>query len=129
MILIADDNMGIRKMIRNLVEDLDSEVLECVSGQEAIEMYEEYKPDLVLMDVNMSPVDGLTATRRILERFPDARIVIVTQHHDRSTREASLAVGAYAFIGKDDVTQVRELVSERLQLEGVATGHKRDTEK
>lgn len=110
MILLADDNKEVRRLIRSLVEDLESEILECENGQEAIEMFEELKPDLVLMDINMSPVDGITATRRILERFPDARIVIVTEHQDRAMRALALASGACGFVGKDDLTRLRNFL-------------------
>jgi len=110
MILMADDNKEVRRLIRSLIEDLDSEILECENGQEAMELYEEHEPDLVLMDINMDPVDGITATRRILERFPNARIVIVTEHQERAIRRLSEASGARGFIGKDDLTLLPALV-------------------
>ena len=110
MILIADDNEMVRSLIRSMLEDLDGEIIEASSGQEAIEAYSRHQPEVVLMDLNMSPVDGLTATQAILEDFPDARIIIVTQHQDERTRDLSLSLGACGFVGKDDLTKVRDLL-------------------
>lgn len=110
MILIAEDNIGMRRMIRNLVEDLDPDVVECSDGQQAIIAYEKYRPDLVLMDINMRPIDGLTASREILCRDANARIIIVTQQQDARTRETALAIGVEAFIGKDDLMSLPELI-------------------
>lgn len=110
MILIADDNEGVRCMIRSMVEDLDTCVIECSDGQAAIDMFEHHLPDWVLMDINMLPMDGLTAMRAILLKDPDAQIIIVSQHQDARTRETALAMGAQAFVGKEDLMELRELV-------------------
>lgn len=111
MILIAEDNIGMRRMIRSLVEDLDPEIAECSDGSEAVEFYEALRPDVVLMDIGMKPVDGLTATRAIIERHAEARIIIVTQQQDDQTREAVMKLGAAGFVGKSDLRQLRELIS------------------
>lgn len=110
MILIADDNTEVRRILRSMLEDIDPDIIECANGHDAIENYCLHEPDVVLMDLNMTPVDGLTATRTILKDHPDARIIIVTQHQDRRTRDLSLSVGASGFVGKDDLTKVRKLV-------------------
>jgi len=115
MILIVDDNSGVRRMVRNMIEDIDSDILECADGAAATAIYETLKPDLVLMDINMQPVDGLTAMRAILEKDPNARIVIVSQHQDARTRSTALAMGARAFVGKEDLMSVRELVEEAIR--------------
>ena len=82
MILIADDNSQVRRMIRELIEDIDSQIIECEDGGGAIAAYEQHHPDFVLMDVHMTPVDGLTASKEILHRYPDAKIIAVTQYQD-----------------------------------------------
>jgi len=114
MILIAEDNSDVRRMIRSLVEDVADGIVECSDGQEAIEMFDRHLPDLVTMDINMRPLDGLTAMRAILEKHPDARIVIVSQHQDARTRETALAMGAHAFIGKEDLMSLRDLIKEEV---------------
>jgi DNA-binding NarL/FixJ family response regulator len=110
MILIAEDNPLMRKMIRQLVEDLDSEILECADGSEACSLYEKHRPDWVLMDISMRPVDGLTATREIIREFPAARIIIVTEHDDAATRAKALEAGAREFLGKSELLPLRSLI-------------------
>lgn len=112
MILIADDNQEMRRMIRDLVADIDPEVVECADGGEAIKAYEEHRPDFVLMDIHMTPVDGLTATREILGRYPEAKIIVVTQLQDARTRARGKAMGVWAFVGKDDLMSLRSLLRE-----------------
>lgn len=112
MVLIADDNDDVRRMIRSLIEGIDTDVIEAADGGSAIEAFERQRPDWVLMDVNMNPVDGLTAMRRILEKHPDARIIIVSQHQDARTRDTAIAMGAHAFVGKSDLMQLQELLTD-----------------
>ena len=111
MILITDDNADVRRIIRNLVEEIDPEVIECSNGAEAIESYELHRPDWALMDINMRHVDGLTAMRTILERHPGARIIVVSQYQDARTRDTALAMGAHAFVGKEDLMKLREVLN------------------
>ena len=97
-------------MIRNLIEDLDGDIAECSDGGEAIEAYELNHHDVVLMDINMQPIDGLTAAKEILSRHPEAKIIIVSQHQDAQTREMAFKIGVTAFVGKDDLTPLRDLL-------------------
>ena len=112
MILIADDNADVRRIIRKLVEEIDPEVIECSNGSQAIEMYELHRPDWVLMDINMREMDGLTAMRTILERHREARVVVVSQYQDARTRDTALAMGAHAFVGKEDLMSLRTMIKE-----------------
>ena len=113
MILIADDNDDVRRMIRSLIEEIDADVIEATDGGSAIEAFERQRPEWVLMDINMDPVDGLTAMRAILEKHPDAQIIIASQHQDARTRATALAMGAHAFVGKEDLMELRELVARK----------------
>jgi len=112
MILIADDNTDVRRIIRNLVEEIDPEVIECSDGSQAIEAFKIHRPDWIFMDINMRPMDGLTAMRAILEKHPDARVIIVSQHQDARTRETALAMGAHGFVGKEDLMSLRNVIKE-----------------
>lgn len=116
MILIADDNPDVRRMIRSLLEGVDAEVVECADGGAAIEAYEDLRPDWLLMDINMQPVDGLTALRTIRGKHPGARIVIISQYQDARTRDTALAMGANAFVGKEDLMSVRDLMQVDIEV-------------
>ena len=110
MILIAEDNQLMRAMLRSLVDDIDPDILECSDGASASRLFESHRPSWVLMDVQMGEHDGLTATRAITDRFPSARIVIVTEHDDEATRKRAFEAGATDFFGKDDLMPLRSLI-------------------
>ena len=114
-VLIAEDNQNMRQMIRDIIAEPSIELFECSSGIEAIESYEREHPDCVLMDVEMSPVDGITATRVIKKSHPEAKIVIVTQHTDRLTRTAAAEAGADGFVAKDNLLEAKAFVERLLR--------------
>src|SRR5262249_26718121 len=92
-ILVVDDNAEIRRLIKSLVIDIADEVYECDGGAEAIEAYHIHHPDWVLMDVFMRKMDGLNAAKIIKIADPRAKILIVTNHTDKRTRQAAAAAG------------------------------------
>ena len=110
-ILIADDNATVRQMIKSLFADLADRLYECANGEEAINSYIKHHHDWVLMDIEMPICDGIAATRRIKERSPDARIVIVTSHNSRVLRQAAMDAGACAYVLKDDLTDLHKMIN------------------
>jgi DNA-binding NarL/FixJ family response regulator len=72
---------------------------------------DELHPDLVLMDVRMGGMDGLSATRAIVREDPAARVIIVTDFGDARSRAAALAAGASGFVPKDDLLELPALVA------------------
>ena len=110
MLLIVDDNQKMRRMMRSLVEDLDGDIRECADGAEAVSACEQRQPDWILMDAQMQPMDGFTATRKIKSFFPETKICIVTNHADQKTRQAATDAGANAFVCKDNLMSLRDLI-------------------
>lgn len=111
-LLIVDDNAKTRLLIGSIVAHLGADVVECDDGSEALSAYVAHRPAWVLMDVEMARMDGLQATKAIVARFPDARVVIVSQYTDATTREAARAAGAVAFVAKDSLTDLRALLRQ-----------------
>lgn len=109
-----------RRLIRQIVEKICEQVFECEDGLEALAVYRENQPDLVLMDVEMPRLDGINATVEIKKAFPAARIAIITKFTDRQTRQAALEAGALAFLGKDNLLALRELIKEQIQTEFIS---------
>ena len=112
-LLIAEDNLQMRGMLRELVADLAEAVTECGDGDEAVTAYEEQhftSEDRVLMDLQMPRVGGLEATRRIRAAFPDAQIIIVTQHDDPHWRTAARESGAMAYVLKHNLLELRHIL-------------------
>jgi DNA-binding NarL/FixJ family response regulator len=101
-VLIADDQTLIRTGFRLILTARGIDVVgEAADGAEAVAAVRQLRPDVVLMDIRMPVMDGLEATRRILERTPDCRILMLTTFDlDRYVYEA-LAIGAGGFLLKD----------------------------
>jgi len=78
-VLIADDQRSVGRTLAAMVAACQHEVVEVVaSGLEAIQAYEKYKPDVVLMDYWMAKLNGATACRNILARDPAARVILIS---------------------------------------------------
>lgn len=104
-ILIVDDHRQARKGLRVLLSTapMVQVVGEAASGGEAMRLMEEQQPDVVLMDGRMPVMDGLEATRRMKERWPEIRIVVTSMF--ASHRARALAAGADAFVVKGCPTE------------------------
>ena len=109
-VLIVDDATAMRQSIRNFIADLAGEVYECSDGSEALASYIAHRPDWVLMDLKMKEMDGLAATQKIIESFPEARIIIVTSYDDPLLREASRQAGAREYVNKSDLLPLRRIL-------------------
>ncbi len=109
-ILIVEDNPTVRKLIRRAIADLAEETVEREDGADALEAYETHRPDVVLMDVKMPRMDGLTATRQLLQRYPHARIVIVTDYDDDELRGAARESGACAYALKNNLMDLEAVI-------------------
>ncbi|ATG46334.1 DNA-binding response regulator [Celeribacter ethanolicus] len=106
-VLIVDDHPMVAEGIRALLETFDD--LEVVgtlcNGREAVDRVEALAPDVVLMDLNMPEMGGLTATELLLERRPETRILILSMHDGPEYIGAALSHGAKGYVLKDVPTE------------------------
>lgn len=109
-ILIVEDNASMRRLIRQAVSPLAAEVRECESGADALAVYMDQRPDLVLMDIRMPRMDGLAATRHIRQSDPSARVLMVTDYDDDELRKAAREAGACGYAVKQDLTNLVGLI-------------------
>ena len=110
--LIVDDNERARGMIRKYLRGLSDDFRECDDGFDALECYEETLPDWVLMDWEMKRMNGLEATKHIIEKYPQAKILMVTNHDKKDLRQAAQEAGAKGFVTKDDLMALRPFLNE-----------------
>ena len=116
-ILIVEDNSKMRDLIHKTIvqglKDVDT-VHACRNGQEAIDQYEIFKPDWVLMDIKMETVNGLTASQKIREEHPDAKIIILTYYDDPLYRESAKNFGVRAYVLKENLSDLPALIKNIL---------------
>ena len=101
--MAVDDHPLIRSGLRAVIaSEPDMDVVgEAANGEEAIEAYREYRPDVVLMDLRMPVMDGLSATVAIIREFPDAKIVALTTYEGDADIHRALSAGARGYLLKD----------------------------
>src|ERR1700741_1102082 len=110
VIMIVDDNLRVRKMIRRLLADSNNSFCECSDGNEVVAMYDKCHPDWILMDVVMKNMDGITATKQVTHTHPEAKVVIVTQHDDPALREKAKRAGAIGFVSKENMVEIERII-------------------
>ena len=102
-LMIVDDQKLMREGLRTLLElEGGFEVVaEAGDGQAALDAYAELQPDVVLMDIRMPGMDGVEATRRLHEKWSNARVIILTTFNDDTYVFEALRVGALGYLLKD----------------------------
>jgi len=102
-LMIVDDQKLMRQSLRTLLE-LEGGfeiVAEVGDGQAALDAYAELQPDVVLMDIRMPGMDGVEATRRLHQQWPNGRVIILTTFNDDAYVFEDLRVGALGYLLKD----------------------------
>ena len=107
-IIIIDDDCLVAGALKTILEASgEVQVLATGgSGQEACRLYEEHKPDVLLMDIRMKEMDGLEASRHILDKFPDANILLLTTFADDEYIVKALRLGAKGYLLKQDYASI-----------------------
>jgi len=102
-ILVADDHRIVREGLRLILESQEGFLLvgEAADGMEAVRLAEDLHPDVILMDLRMPQMDGITAIQSIREKDPQAAIVILTTYNEDDLMIRGLRAGARGFLLKD----------------------------
>ncbi len=100
-ILIVDDSAVSRKKLKAVLESANHEIVgEACDGAEAFAKYQELLPDLVTMDITMPNIDGITVLKQIMEKHPQAKIVMITALGKGDKILEALNAGAKNYITK-----------------------------
>ena len=100
-ILIVDDSRMSRTMLRRIFERGGyTVVMEAANGEDGVEAYKKYFPDIVTLDITMPKMDGITALKEIMEFDPDALVVMITAAGQQDKLIEALRIGARQFISK-----------------------------
>jgi two-component system chemotaxis response regulator CheY len=111
-LLIAEDNERMRTMLKGIVSKYFTEIYECENGKEACELYKQNKPDWTLMDIEMPVMDGISATRKITESNPEAKVIIVTGYDNDAFRRNAEEAGAIQYILKENSNDILDLLKQ-----------------
>lgn len=109
--LIVEDNAEMRRLIVKIVSQTNDVIVECEDGAEALPAYRATLPDWVVMDLQMPKLDGISATGEIISNYPNAKIVIVTDHGNAELRRAAAKAGACQYIVKENLIELRRLLA------------------
>jgi two-component system response regulator DegU len=109
-LLIVEDNAEMRRLIVSIVHDLADEIAECADGADALAVYTKFQPDLVLMDLKMPRTDGITASRQIIDEFPNANICVVSDYTNEKTKKAAREAGILNYVAKENLYEIREII-------------------
>jgi DNA-binding NarL/FixJ family response regulator len=110
-IVIADDHPFFRDGIRFLVQKMEQKEIEIAgeaeNGVELLKIVDELRPDVIITDLNMPVMDGIEATRQILSKYPDAKIIAISMYDEESMIIDMLIAGAKGYLlkneGKDEI--------------------------
>lgn len=115
-VLLVDDSTYIRTVLGSIIVEAGFEVVgEAADGEEAIRKYMALKPDIILMDVIMEPMNGMAATEVILDKDPAALILMVTVLEDKEILVDLIKIGAKGYItkpfSKEEIAEkIREVI-------------------
>lgn len=109
-IMIVDDNAGMREMIRDAACRATDDVTECEEGQEAVAEFGRFRPDAVLMDIEMKGMDGFTAAEHMIHMDPAVRIIFVTGHNTSAFRTKAKMLRAAGFVSKERLSDLSPLL-------------------
>jgi CheY-like chemotaxis protein len=101
-VLIVDDNRASRELLRAILKPIRCDIVEAAHGQEALDLLRRELPDLVLLDIDMPGIDGLTVMKRIRQdtAFVDLPVVAVTAFAMEGDLEKGMAAGFTAYLTK-----------------------------
>lgn len=123
-VLVIDDNLVMRRNIKNMVEQLGHTVVgEAEDGNEAVYKYKECEPDVVTLDIVMPMVDGIEALKRLMDKDPAAKVIMVTSLGHKSKVLKAIELGASHYVVKPIKTEdLSRVLNEVLGEEGKSIG-------
>jgi DNA-binding NarL/FixJ family response regulator len=116
-IMIVDDHSAMRRVLKQLLHMSYSdnvEIKECESGEEAIEEYQTFLPDYILMDYQLKRINGLQTAQIISQKAPDANVILVTSYDSVYLRNKAFQLNLRGFVSKENLSQLIEFITPQI---------------
>lgn len=116
-VVIADDEKHMRLLMKTAITKMKYQVVgQASNGQEAVELFEKERPDLMLLDINMPFKTGDVALQEIISQHPDARVIMLTAVAEMETVEKCINLGAVNYIRKDTpISEIAQIIQTTWQ--------------
>ena len=119
-VLIADDENHIRLLMKRVMQKCGLDVVgEARDGQEAVDLFDQLKPDLLLLDINMPRKTGVEALEKIRNTYHNARVIMLTSVSDFDNVQKCISLGAINYIRKDtsleEIEKIMKKTCENIQ--------------
>ncbi len=113
-VMVVDDEDHVRKLITTVIKSMNCDIVaEAGNGKDAVSLFCDLKPNMLLLDINMPLKSGKEALADIKKRFPNAFIIMLTSLTDKETVEDCIRLGASGFIRKDlPLDEMRDVIKK-----------------
>jgi len=115
VILVADDEPVVRDLLQRVLTGAGYEVMLAESGEQAIELSRTVRLDMILMDINMPGIGGVSALRTIAQQVPMTRMIMLTAVNDPKTAKVAMDLGAIDYLTKPiDIATLKKVIHTHL---------------
>lgn len=121
-IMIVDDHPAMRRIIRWIVDSsfhTHPDIVDCENGSDALKKFSEFRPDVVLMDIQLQETNGFELTEALYRKDPKTKIVFVTSHDTPVFRNKAHDLHAHGFILKDNLSDLPNIMQSLTPANGV----------
>lgn len=115
-IIVSDDEDHVRFMLKTVARTAGLKVVaEAANGQQALDLFRQHQPDLMLLDINMPVKTGDEVLEELLKEFPAARVIVLTSVSDLETVQKCITLGALDYLRKDTpVEEIQKILQEHV---------------